>query len=193
MRALLCWILFGALCLGTHLSAASAKFRAVEIDKIQIGYGITVADVNGDKKPDILLVDKNQVAWYENPSWEKHVIAENLTKLDHVCIAAADIDGDGKAEIAIGAGWNPGDTVNSGAVFYLIPPQDRREKWQPIELPHEPTVHRMRWVKDAAGKFNLVVAPLHGKGNSNGKGAGVRILSYQRPSNPKDPWQTDVL
>ena len=67
-------------------------FRAVDIDtKIQIGYGVTVADVNGDKQPDIVLVDKNQVVWYQNPGWEKHVIAENLTKLDHVCIAAADI------------------------------------------------------------------------------------------------------
>src|SRR5947207_10429253 len=93
------------------------KFKASEIDRIQIGYAVTVADVAGDKKPDILLVDKNQIAWYQNPTWEKHVIAENLTKADHVCIAAADIDGDGKAEIAVGAGWNPNDTVNSGAVF----------------------------------------------------------------------------
>ena len=27
-----------------------------------------------------------------------------------------DIDGDGKAELAAGAGWNPSDTLNSGAV-----------------------------------------------------------------------------
>src|ERR1051325_10498775 len=75
------------------------KFRAVEIDKIQIGYAVTVADVDGDKKPDILVVDKKQIVWYRNPTWEKFVIAENLTQLDNVCIAAADIDGDGKAEI----------------------------------------------------------------------------------------------
>src|SRR5713226_167112 len=88
-------------------------FDAVEIDnKIQIGYGVTVADVDGDKNPDIILADKNQIVWYQNPSWEKHVIAEKLTQLDHVCIAALDIDGDGKAELAAGAGWNPSDTAN---------------------------------------------------------------------------------
>src|SRR5438552_11082122 len=86
-------------------------FRAVEIDsKIQIGYAVTVADVDGDKKPDILVVDKKQIVWYRNPTWEKFAIAENLTPQDNVCIAAADIDGDGKAEIAVGAGWDPNDT-----------------------------------------------------------------------------------
>src|SRR6516165_7895055 len=124
-------------------------FRTVEIDShIEIGYAVTVADVDGDKKPDILVVDKKQIVWYRNPTWEKFVIAENLTQLDNVCIAAMDIDGDGKAEIAVGAGWNPGDTLNSGAVFYLIPPKDRTQKWEPVELPHEPTVHRMRWMKN---------------------------------------------
>src|SRR5689334_21921197 len=87
-------------------------FRAVNLDtNVVIGYGVTVADVDGDKKPDIILVDKNIIAWYHNPGWEKHIIAEKLTEKDHVCIAAADIDGDGKAEIAVGAEWNPGDTV----------------------------------------------------------------------------------
>ena len=140
------------------------SFKAVEIDNtVQIGYGVTTADVNGDKKPDILLADKNLIVWYENPSWKKHVIAEKLTTLDHVCIAAADIDGDGKCEIAAGAGWNPSDTTNSGALFYLIPPADRTQKWEPVTLPHEPTVHRIRWLKNAAGKFDLVSVPLHGE------------------------------
>jgi hypothetical protein len=58
--------------------AAQPKFKAVEIDKeIQIGYGIAAADVNGDKKPDLVLADKAQIVWYENPSWKKHVIARS--------------------------------------------------------------------------------------------------------------------
>src|SRR6266705_2165007 len=170
------------------------KFRAVEIDaKIEIGYGVAVADVDGDKKPDILLADKKQIVWYRNPGWEKFVMAENLTKLDNVCLAAADVDGDGKAEVAVGAEWNPNDTVNSGAVFYLIPPKDRTQKWDPVELPHEPTVHRMRWMRNSSGKFELVVAPLHGRGNKDGTGAGVRILSYKIPANPRDAWTTELV
>src|SRR6266496_2077501 len=54
-------------------------FRAAEIDRnVEIGYGVTVADVNGDHKPDILLADKNVIVWYENPSWTKHIMAEKL-------------------------------------------------------------------------------------------------------------------
>ena len=170
------------------------SFKAVEIDsKIGIGYGVTVADVDGDKKPDVILVDKDQVVWYQNPSWKKHVIAEKLTAKDHVCIAAADIDGDGKAEIAVGAEWNPGDTENSGAVFYLIPPADRTQKWEAVKLPHEPTVHRMRWVKNTEGKYDLIVVPLHGRGNKNGSGEGAKVLAYKMPTNPKDPWKTEVV
>jgi hypothetical protein len=176
-------------------SSAELKFKAVEIDKaIEIGYGIAAADVNGDKKTDLVLADKAQIVWYENPSWKKHVIAEKLTPRDHVCIAAADIDGDGKAEIAVGAEWNPGDTVNSGAVFYLVAPADRTQKWEPVKLRHEPTVHRMRWVKNAEGKFDLVVVPLHGRGNdAKAEGAGVKIYAYKMPKDPKQEWRTELL
>jgi hypothetical protein len=193
--------LLALLLLGTPLSLPAAgptipKFRAVDVDtQIQIGYGVTVADVNGDKKPDILLADKSQIVWYENPGWQKHVIAEKLTPQDNVCIAAADLDGDGKCEIAVGAGWNPSDTTNSGALFYLIPPADRTQKWSPVKLPHEPTVHRIRWVKNAEGKFDLVSVPLHGRGNkpNTGEGVGVRVLALKMPANPADPWPTALL
>jgi hypothetical protein len=173
------------------------KFRHVTIDAyVKIGYGTAIADMNGDKKPDIILCDARNIAWYENPSWKKHIIVENLTPRDHVCIAVRDIDGDGKAEIAAGAQWNPGetsDTAKSGAVFYLIPPADRTQKWTPVQLKHEPTTHRMRWFATPTGKFDLVVLPLHGRGNKGGKGDGVRTLAYHMPSDPKGSWGTTLL
>jgi hypothetical protein len=186
-------------------AAASAappepKFKAQDLDKnIQIGYGVAVADVDGDGKPDILLADKKQFVWYRNPgkrgaAWDKFILAEDLTEKDNVCIAARDIDGDGKCEVAVGAEWNPGDTVSSGAVFYLIAPADRTQKWEAVKFPAvEPTTHRMKWVKRADGRFDLIVLPLHGRGNKNGEGAGVKVLSYRKPANPRDEWKSEVI
>jgi hypothetical protein len=186
--------LAASLIVATAAEPSVPAFKATDVDtKVEIGYGLALADVDGDKKTDILLCDKNVIVWYQNPNWQKHVIAEKLTQRDHVCIAAADIDGDGKAEIAVGAEWNPGDTVNSGSVHYLIPPADRTQKWEPVKLPHEPTVHRMRWVKNASGKFDLIVVPLHGRGNKNAQGDGVKILAYKKPSDPKGEWTTELL
>lgn len=170
------------------------KFRVVDIDtNIEIGYGLQIADVDGDGKPDILLADKKQIVWYRNPKWEKFVMAENLTEKDNVSIAARDIDGDGKCEVAVGAGWNPGDTENSGAVFYLVPPKDRTQRWEPVKLQHEPTVHRMHWVLNPAGKWDLIVKPLHGRGNKNNEGVGGRVLAYSMPADPHGEWKTSVV
>jgi hypothetical protein len=171
------------------------KFRAVTIDdKIQIGYGVAVADVDGDGKPDVLLADKKQFVWYRNPTWEKFLIAENLTEKDNVCLAAQDLDGDGKCEIAVGAEWNPGDTEKSGAVFYLIPPADRTQKWEPVKFPSvEPTTHRMKWLKLDGDKWGLVVVPLHGRGNKNGEGVPVKVLCYVKPADPRAEWKAEVV
>lgn len=190
----LCTFLASWLAAGLLSAQVTPRFQAQEIDSgLGIGYGLALADVDGDGRTDILLADKDVIAWYRNPAWTKHVLAEKLTDKDHVCIAARDIDGDGKAEVAVGAQWNPGDTVNSGAVFYLEAPADRTQLWKPVQLAHEPTTHRMRWVRNRAGRYDLVVAPLHGRGNKNGEGAGVRLLAYHKPQQAGESWNTTLI
>ncbi len=169
--------------------------KQVVDDDVAIGYGVAVGDVDGDGRPDLLLADKKQFVWYRNGDWKRFVMADNLTEHDNVAIAAEDIDGDGRVEVAVGAQWNPGETTDatqSGSVHYLIRPADPTQPWEPIRLHHEPTVHRMRWVR-TGDAYSLVVVPLHGVGNQQGAGAGVRVLAYTMPENPRDPWQTLVL
>ena len=176
---------------------AAPQFREQLVDStVSIGYGIALGDVDGDGKPDILLADKKQIVWYRNGDWKRRVMVENLTEHDNVCIAAKDINGDGKVEVAVGAQWNPSETSNaeqSGAVFYLKNPVDPEQLWEPVRLSHEPTTHRMKWVKSATGEYYLVVLPLHGRGNKAGEGEGVKIMAYGYPANERDEWRTYIL
>ena len=169
-------------------------------DDISIGYGLAIGEVNGDAKPDILLADKTEIVWYENPGqrgakWTRHVMARNLTARDNVCIAARDLDGDGLVEVAVGANWNPGntsDTTVSGALFYLRRPDDLTKLWvSSVISDHDPTTHRMHWMKKD-GKFVLVVLPLHGRDNKGGEGKPVRVTAYS-PNDSFTTWTTAVL
>ena len=166
---------------------AALPFERQVIDaKISIGYGLAIGDVDGDKKPDILLADKSQAVWYRNGDWKRFVMTENINPrvgtrfLDNVCIAARDIDGDGKVEVAVGANWNPGETsdkAKSGSVHILKRPDDPTKRWGSKKLDHQPTVHRMHFVKSGKG-FELLVLPLHGVGNRGGAGEAVKMLHY---------------
>ena len=182
--------------LGSPIHAQSLPFRPQTIDStVQIGYGLAIGDVDGDGKKDIVLADKKEFVWYKNPTWERKLIIENITERDNVCLAVRDLDGDGRVEIAVGAQWNPGETsdeAQSGSVHYLVRPKKLEDPWQAIRLPHEPTVHRMRWVR-AENSYHLIVLPLHGRGNKMGRGRGVKIYAYEMPQDPTQQWQRKII
>src|SRR5690606_8615066 len=79
----------------------------------------------------------------------------------------------------------------SGAVFTLDAPDDRTREWTARKQHHEPTVHRMHWVRETAEKHFLAVLPLHGCGNVNTEGDGIRFLGY-RPERDKE-WPTFLI
>lgn len=182
-----------------QVSMPNFKLQVID-NQIAIGYGLAIGDVDGDKKLDILLADQKEIVWYRNNGssqpWKRYVMAANLTPKDNVCIAARDINGDGRVEVAVGAMWNPAETkdlTQSGAVFYLISPKDPTHLWEVVQLHHEITTHRMRWAKVGKNKYQLIVVPLHGLGNINGEGKGVKVLAYDIPKNPKQMWPYQVV
>ncbi|MEO7988656.1 MAG: hypothetical protein ABI663_03890, partial [Chryseolinea sp.] len=83
-----------------------------------------------------------------------------------------------------------------GAVYYLVRPKDPTKLWTPVKLHAEPTVHRMRWIKAEhavsgvrGDSYHLVVVPLHGRGNKNGEGDGVKVIAYEMPKDPTQKWK----
>lgn len=161
------------------------------------GLAITVADVNNDGKPDIVGVSADDVAWYENPTWERHLIAGTIRN-SNVCIAAEDLDGDGIPEFALGADWQPNNTTSGGALFLLSHEADVKQPWKVTTLvEEEPTLHRIQWADlDGDGKKELVVAPLKGK-NSTGPDfmdVGVKLYALFPGENPLEtPWREEVI
>ena len=192
-----CWI--AAVLLATTVaSGAELTFRAQEIaTDLKVGYATTIVDMNNDRRPDIVVVDTHRVIWYENPTWKVHTLVQDQTKLDNVCIAPHDIDGDGQLDFALGADWKPFNTASGGTIQWLRRGKSPAERWEVRQIGEEPTTHRMRWI-DVLGdsKPELVVVPLMGPNTTKPlwAEAGVRVVAFAIPADPvKDRWPMTVL
>lgn len=177
------------------LAAGELRFRTQEIaTDLTIGYAVSLCDVNHDGRTDIVVVDKARVIWYENPSWRVRTILQGTTALDNVCLAPHDIDGDGRLDFALGAGWQPANTHSGGTIQWLRRGKTLDEPWEwRLISEDEPTTHRIRWADvDGDSRLELVVAPLFGRDAKAPQYAeqGVRIFAYRVPADPvRDRWQ----
>lgn len=151
----------------------------------EVCYALTLADVDGDKKQDIVAVTENRVLWYQAPDWKKRVIIEDQTTRDNVCIAPYDIDGDGQIDFALGAGW-----TKVGTIQWLSRGKSLDDKWNVHFIGEEVWLHRMRFADVLGqGKPQLVISPLNAT-----QGKGVRLTAFAIPENPKtDSWPRTVL
>ncbi len=165
--------------------------------ELGIGYGVVIADVNADSRPDVVAINETQVMWFENPTWAKHVVSEGVSTPDNVCLAAHDVDGDGRLDIALGADWQARNTEGAGTIQWLRQGDDPNAGWSLHAIGAEPTTHRMRWGDvDGDGARELLVAPLQGRGTSPPawwEGAGARMLVLRPPADPTAPdWPEEV-
>jgi hypothetical protein len=168
-------------------AAEFPQFETVTIDANigKVCYAVTAADINGDRKLDIVAVSENRVQWYENPSWTKHVILEDQTEKDNVCIAPFDIDNDGQIDFALGAGW-----TRVGTIQWITRQEDPAARWKVHPIFTEVSTHRMSFA-DVLGtrKPQLVVSPLLKTAYN-----GARLLAFEIPGNPRsDRWRETVL
>ena len=154
---------FLTLCALAH-AAEPARFAEHTIATgLKGGYQVVVADLNHDGKPDLIALASGmpELVWYENPTWERHVIAGGFTRM--INCAAWDTDGDGIPEIVLASGFANEAKNSAGIVSLLHSDGDPRRPWKVTEIDRLTTSHRLRWADIFGdGKKVLVNAPLTG-------------------------------
>jgi hypothetical protein len=172
------------------------QFKAHLVARLPGGYKVAVIDIDRDGKPDIvgLATTPSCLAWYKNPTWEKHVLTSAAKEF--IDLAPRDVDGDGRIDLAVADDFGMSRTTSGGLVHWLQCPQDPTQEWPIHAIGAEPTSHRLRWADiDGDGRKELVVAPIMGR---NAKAplwdVGVKLAFYRVPQPPTtEPWKPIVI
>ncbi len=146
------------------MAAALPQWRETTITgSVKMGYQLVAADLNRDGRPDLIVVDERgtELAWFENPSWTRHVLIRDVPRT--INLDVHDYDGDGIPEIAMGYHFETVPEKSEGNVLILKSGPDPRQLWTATEIDRVPTVHRLRWIDLAGdGRKVLLVAPMIG-------------------------------
>jgi hypothetical protein len=128
------------------------------------GYQVVAVDMNHDGKTDLVALASgmSELVWFENPGWQRHVIAGSLSgMIGMINLAAWDVDGDGIPEIVLASGFSMNAKQSAGIVSVLRHNGDPRQPWTIQEIDRLPTSHRLRWADiDGSGKKVLINQPL---------------------------------
>ena len=139
------------------------KFEAHDIDpKLPGAYAVNTADFNNDGKIDVIAnsLAARELAWYENPTWERHVIVSDTMQI--VNQAPADINGDGIPEIAFQSSFAM-QAAKSEGLNWIARSQGAGQPWKAEKIDTFPTSHHVVWADlDGDGKKELINAPLIG-------------------------------
>jgi hypothetical protein len=151
---------------------------------------VVPCDVNHDGKIDLIALASgmSDLVWFENPTWERHVIASNLPRM--INLAAWDTDGDGIPEIVLAHEFSMRAKDSIGIVSLLKHNGDPRQPWTVTEIDRLPTSHRLRWADiDGSGRKVLVNAPLIGAKAEAPDYRDQVPLVYYRPG----AWKRQVI
>ena len=142
------------------------KFEAHDIDpKLPGAYAVNTADFNNDGKLDVIAnsLGARELAWYENPTWERHVIVSDTMQI--VNQAPADINGDGIPELAFQSSFAM-QAAKSEGLNWIARSAGPGQPWKVEKFDAFPTSHHVVWADlDGDGKKELINAPLIGPGS----------------------------
>ncbi|MDX1562726.1 MAG: VCBS repeat-containing protein, partial [Gammaproteobacteria bacterium] len=175
------------------VAPAQAQFTTHTVaDGLRFGYQVAIADLNGDDRPDLigLGAQMTELVWFENPGWERHVIASDVGGM--INLDTADLDADGIPEIALAYGYGMNPARSAGNIAILRHSGDPTEPWTLTEIDAVPMSHRVRFGSiDDSGLPVLINAPML-NANASGMADPDRLptpLIYYRPGE----WQRATI
>src|SRR5436305_147436 len=80
-----CWSLLAA--------APPAVVEHTIATDLKGGYQVVVADLNHDGRPDLIALASglHELIWYENPGWERHVLAVDQNRMINCTVVGNEI------------------------------------------------------------------------------------------------------
>ena len=195
-------VLIGGLQVACQVADAQRGFVSFEkttLDEtMRGGYGVEIADIDGDGLLDILALSTNpaQFAWYKNPGWEKYVISSVAS--GNIDAAPKDIDGDGDMDVVLASEFSLGNSTGGGEIHWLENPGDPilNQEWQMHYIDEVPTSHRIKWADlNGDGAQELINVPIIGYGaTAPDYAVDLPIKAYQVPNDLSvSRWPSIVL
>ena len=127
------------------------------------GYQVVVADLNHDGKPDLIALASGmtELVWYENPGWQRHILASGLAHM--INCTTIEMPGDPIPQIVLATEFANQAKNSLGVVSVLRHQGDPREPWTVTEIDRLTTSHRLRTADlDGSGKRVVLNQPLTG-------------------------------
>jgi hypothetical protein len=124
-------------------------------DDLRGGYQVVVADLNRDGKPDLIALASGieELVWFENPTWTRHVLARGLKRMINCAVLGDDI--------VVAHAFENEAARSVGIVSVLHRNGDARGLWTVREIDRLTTSHRLR-VAEVNGRKVIINAPLTG-------------------------------
>jgi hypothetical protein len=165
------------------LAAPPARFSEHTIGTgLKGGYQVVVADLNHDGRPDLIALASGmpELVWYENPTWERHVIAGNQAGMINCTVVGA--DSEGIPDIVLASGFSMQPKRSAGIVSVLRHDGDPRKPWTVTEIDRIPASHRLRTADiDGSGK-PVVINEALAAGDAVGPDyRGITPMVFYRP------------
>ena len=180
--------LAGALAWGADSTFPSREHTIAE--NLNGAYQVVAVDLNKDGRLDLIALATNvsELVWFDNPNWERHVIASGLTF--PINVDAYDQRGNGEYTLVLATQFSTEPAKSVGVVSVLDPDGDPRKPWIAREIDRLPSTHRIRFADiDGSGRKVAINAPLANATATSPDYKGKVPLVFYRPGD----WKREVI